>query len=80
MKKKTKLNPRKRKKALGTESNGIEIIYTNTYSNPIPKFNRFESSDREEEEKADFEIEQCESLSLAKLIDSKGIINSCSEQ
>ena len=80
MKKKVKLNPHKRKKTIDTESNGVEIIYTNAYSNPMPKLNRFESSDREEEEKASFEIEQCGSLSLAKLIDSKDIINSCTEQ
>ena len=78
--KKVKLNPHKRKKIIGTESNGVEIIYTNTNPNQMPKLNRFESSDREEEEKAGFKIEQCGSLSLAKLIDSKDIINSCTEQ
>ena len=80
MEKKVKLNPHKRKKNIGTQSNGVEIIYTNTYSNPMSKLNRFESIDREEEEKAGFKIEQYGSLSLAKLIDSKDIINSCTEQ
>ena len=54
MKKKVKQNSDKRKKTLGTESNGVDIVYTNTYSNPMPKLNRLESSDRENEEKAGF--------------------------